>query len=249
MLKGLSLRAIDRMAHRISRQVGQHLFREPIVDHILGTQSLATFDVRKFAQIVAGLEAGEFYCKHLYNANFFESHVEHVAEMARRAVKLGPGMILEFGVASGLTLTAIANASGRNVIGFDSFKGLPRDWRTGVQKGAFACAPPKLPGNASLRIGMIEDTLPALLRDDQSEINLLHIDTDLYEVAKFILTQCQPRIRDTIVIFDEFFNFPGWRDHEYKALTEFEKENEKIFDINYIGLGGAASVSLRITRK
>jgi hypothetical protein len=49
---------------------------------------------------------------------------------------LGPGMILEFGVASGLTLTAIANASGRNVIGFDSFKGLPRDWRTGVQEGA-----------------------------------------------------------------------------------------------------------------
>jgi hypothetical protein len=96
---------------------------------------------------------------------------------------------------------------------------------------------------------MIEDTLPALLREDRSEINLLHIDTDLYEVAKFILTQCQPRIRDTIVIFDEFFNFPGWRDHEYKALTEFEKENEKIFDINYVGLGGAASVSLRITRK
>ena len=70
---------------------------------------------------------------------------------------------LEFGVATGRTLTAIANSIDRTVTGFDSFAGLPADWRQGVKKGAFACPPPKLPQNAELKIGMIENTLPVFL--------------------------------------------------------------------------------------
>ncbi len=25
----------------------------------------------------------------------------------------------------------------------------------------------------------------------------------------------------TVILFDEHFNYPGWRDHEYKAFQEF----------------------------
>ncbi len=25
----------------------------------------------------------------------------------------------------------------------------------------------------------------------------------------------------TVVVFDEYFNYPGWRGHEYKAFQEF----------------------------
>ena len=215
----------------------------------MGTKLVSSLDVRKFAQIQAGLEAGAFYSKYLYNLPFFKNYVEHVAEMARRSTLLGNGAILEFGVATGTTLTAIANSAKKPVVGFDSFEGLPTDWRDGAKAGSFACEPPKLPPNATLRIGRIEDTLPKFIDEiARSEINFIHVDTDLYEPAKFILDTCAPLMRDTIVVFDEFFNYPGWRDHEFKAFCEFRKRNQEIFKFRYLGMGGTVAVSVQITR-
>lgn len=28
-------------------------------------------------------------------------------------------------------------------------------------------------------------------------------------------------VAGTVIVFDEFFNFPGWQEHEYRAWTEF----------------------------
>ena len=75
-------RFVDAIARRAAARTAEHLFREPMLIDIQGTTSLTPLDVRKFAQIVAALEAGEFYCQHLYNADFFDSCVDHVAEMA-----------------------------------------------------------------------------------------------------------------------------------------------------------------------
>ena len=50
----------------------------------------------------------------------------------------GPGIALEFGVASGNTLRTIAARGGREVYGFDSFDGLPEAWLNGMPAGAFA---------------------------------------------------------------------------------------------------------------
>ncbi len=37
-----------------------------------------------------------------------------------------------------------------------------------------------------------------------------------------MLDLCGPRLRaGSIVHFDEFFNFPGWKRHEYRAWTEY----------------------------
>jgi hypothetical protein len=147
-MRSVLRRLIDAAAHRIALATGNHLFRQPVFEMAQGVTVLATLDIRKRAQVVAGLQAGEFYCKHLYNARFFDHYVDHVATMARFACRLGDGLILEFGVATGRTLPAIANSIDRTVTGFDSFMGLPADWREGVKKGAFACLPPKLPQNA-----------------------------------------------------------------------------------------------------
>ena len=116
-------RLIDAAAHRIALATGNHLFRQPVFETVQGVTVLATLDVRKCAQVVAGLQAGEFYCKHLYNAEFFDHYLDHVAAMARFACGFGDGLILEFGVATGRTLTAIANSIDRRVTGFDSLRG------------------------------------------------------------------------------------------------------------------------------
>src|ERR1700752_2086506 len=62
-----------------------------------------------------------------------------------------PGTALEFGVGTGTSLRIIAQTM--PVIGFDSFQGLPENWRDEFTKGAFACPYP-LVHNAMLRIGM-----------------------------------------------------------------------------------------------
>jgi hypothetical protein len=49
-------------------------------------------------------------------------------------------------------------------------------------------------------------------------------------------------MRETIIVFDEFFNYPGWRDHEFKAFNEFLIANEGQLNAQYLGLGGQVAV-------
>lgn len=248
-----------RLAQPVLRRVGSYaanstvdqlLFRETVQD-IAGTHSLIPMNVRRMAQIYVGFEAAEFYCRHLYNAKYYPNYLDHVSSMAARAAASGPGTILEFGVSIGTTIRAIAGAIGqRDVVGFDSFKGLPENWLDGVEAGSFASDIPTVPDNARLVIGMIEDTLPTFLASmKERQIRFIHIDTDLYGPAKTVLSLCQPFMQETIIVFDEFYNYPGWRDHEFKAFTEFQREHEGTFKFEYIGLGGQVAVSARLLRR
>lgn len=56
------------------------------------------------------------------------------------------GHAAEFGVARGKSLRMIADVM--PVTGFDSFQGLPEDWRPGFLRGRFACTPPHVLGAA-----------------------------------------------------------------------------------------------------
>jgi hypothetical protein len=168
--------------------------------------------------------------------------------MAKRATVLGSGTFLEFGVATGGTIRVIAEAAGRNVVGFDWFKGLPEGWMGGIEAGAFAVGIPHVPQNVSLEIGLIEETLPAwLARANPAEINFIHVDTDLYQPAARILEECAPYIRSAIIVFDEFYNYPGWRHHEYKAYCEFKSQHPE-FKVQFTGAGGKSAVSVLVTR-
>jgi hypothetical protein len=52
-------------------------------------------------------------------------------------------MVCEFGVWKGATINYIASKTPGPVHGFDSFEGLPEDWRPGFEAGAFKSqAPP-----------------------------------------------------------------------------------------------------------
>ncbi len=133
------------------------------------------------------------------------------------------GDILEFGVFSGTTLRWMGEGyPARHFIGFDSFRGLPVEW-SGYKTFNFdrAGAPPELPGNVELAIGDFSQTLLPFAAA-APRIAMLHIDCDLYESARVVLQSLAPSLTPgVILVFDEYFNYPGFREHEYRACAEF----------------------------
>ena len=50
----------------------------------------------------------------------------------------------------------------------------------------------------------------------------MHIDCDLYSSTREVLEAAALQVREgTVIVLDDYFNFPGWRNHEFKALQEF----------------------------
>ncbi|MCG7592405.1 TylF/MycF family methyltransferase [Mycobacterium sp. PSTR-4-N] len=143
---------------------------------------------------------------------------EHYA-LLKHVLSLGPnGTALEFGVGAGQSTRLIA--AHMPVIGFDSFQGLPEDWRHGYQAGAFAQQHPPAIDNADYVIGWYEDTLPAADFREVDRIGLVHIDCDLYSATKTVLDHIG---RGCFIVFDEWHGFDGARPgtHEQRAWREF----------------------------
>lgn len=133
------------------------------------------------------------------------------------------GLYMEFGVYSGTTINHIAGKVRVTVHGFDSFRGLPEQWGS-VPAGKFARHGdlPEVRENVELHVGWFEETLPGFLLIHADRAAFIHIDSDLYSSARTILRALQPRIGPgTVIVFDEFFNYPGWQEHEYRAFREF----------------------------
>ena len=140
------------------------------------------------------------------------------------------GLILEFGVAGGKSINIIADiAKNREVHGFDSFEGLPEDWSGHIEtKGSFSKKGqlPKVRSNVRLHKGWFSDTLPQFKEQNKDTIAFLHIDCDLYSSTREILDQVSDRLMSgTIIEFDEYFNYPNWQEHEFKAWQEFVMEH------------------------
>lgn len=154
------------------------------------------------------------------------------------------GLTVEFGVATGFTLRAIAERRSP-VYGFDSFAGLPEDWREGYDVGAFAQEPPQVPG-AELVVGWFDDTLPKFLAEHPEPFAYVHLDSDLYSSARTILDLAFDRfVAGTVITFDEYFNFPGWQHHEFKAFAEFRDRYSGGYEyLNYNAMHEQVSVRL-----
>lgn len=132
-----------------------------------------------------------------------------------------PGTALEFGVAGGLSLRRIVAAmpAGSQVVGFDSFDGLPEHWRDGFGIGSFRTTRPDVPG-AELVVGLYDETLPGWPVPD--DLRLVHVDCDLYSSTHTVLDHVGPRLAPgCLVVFDEFHGYPGCEDHEAKAWREW----------------------------
>jgi hypothetical protein len=147
------------------------------------------------------------------------------------------GVILEFGVYSGISIDMISSIfPSRRVLGYDSFLGLPDEWSgfkyEGGGRGTFDLGGilPEVRENVELVPGLFQETVPASLGEISSleqRIALVHLDADIYSSTKFVLDSILPYIDDDILlVFDEFFNYPGWEMHEFRAFDEFVTENK-----------------------
>jgi hypothetical protein len=136
------------------------------------------------------------------------------------------GHYLEFGVFTGGTIRYIARRIGRRTIhGFDSFEGLPEAW-SGFSLGGKSFDVkgrlPRVPANVTLHRGYFDSSLPQWLNDNPGPVAFIHVDCDLYSSTKTILELLAPRLANgTVILFDEYFNYPGWEQHEFKAFREF----------------------------
>jgi hypothetical protein len=136
------------------------------------------------------------------------------------------GFVAEFGVNSGGSINHLAKRLDPRVVhGFDSFEGLPEDWSgNNFVKGEFARAGrlPKVRANVRLHAGWFDATLPRFLEGQPGPAALLHVDCDLYSSTRTVLeTLAEAIVPGTVILFDEYFNYPNWRRHEHQAFTEF----------------------------
>ena len=138
------------------------------------------------------------------------------------------GLCLEFGTRFGTSARIIQQHSHQDLYVFDSFEGLPTDWHT-VPKGAYSTGGivPNLGNNVHPVVGWYNESLPNFVQEHPENIRLLHIDCDLYSSTKDVLDCIGDRlVSGTIVVFDEYWMGPHWREDEWKAWVEcVEKHN------------------------
>jgi predicted O-methyltransferase YrrM len=180
----------------------------------------------------ATIEAADIVQKEMPEALFCKDRLVNLDY----ALGLRPngGLLLEFGVYGGKSITHIASrCPADRIFGFDSFQGLPEQWRgkryspLNFDRGGVM---PSVPNNVELISGWFNETLPTFLAAHNSVVSFVHIDCDLYASTKFVLMEIKDRLAEgSVIVFDEFFNYPGYRLHEYRAFQEFISETGRKF--------------------
>jgi predicted O-methyltransferase YrrM len=188
------------------------------------------------AALVAAFDSSQYATKNMPDAKRFPS-ANALRDFAADRVPTN-GMILEFGVYSGYSINRMATRlPKRKIYGFDSFEGLPENWRAGFPKASYSRkALPSVAKNVELVVGRFDDALPAFVAAHPEEsLALLHVDCDLYSSTKTVFRFLGDRIvPGTIIVFDEYFNYPGWQLHEYRAFQEFVAASQLKYE--YLGL-------------
>ncbi len=141
------------------------------------------------------------------------------------------GLFLEFGACFGASITLIAQRTGATVHGFDSIEGLPESWETGsgeslAREGAGTYTTkgmlPPVPANVALHVGVFEDRLPGFAASHPGPVSFIKMDCDLYSSTNTVFRHLGDRlVPGSVIVFDEYFCYPEWRRHEYKAFQEF----------------------------
>lgn len=137
------------------------------------------------------------------------------------------GLYLEFGVSYGASLLDLRRIVSKNITlyGFDSFKGLPEAWN-GNRVGSYASDQRISLPNTVLVEGMFADTIPAFVAEYKDDpVSFMHVDCDLYSATRTVFSGFKNNIvPGTVLLFDEFFGYEGWQDHEAKAFNELIEE-------------------------
>lgn len=188
-----------------------------------------------YIRVQTNNECAEYFCEYASNAKQLinrEALFEFLFEEYIKNTDYKDKLFLEFGVYKGESINFYSNIlKDVTFYGFDSFEGLSENsghWGKGWfdLKGEM----PKVNDNVKLIKGYFDYTLPKFINDNKNKkVAFLHIDCDLYSSTKTIFDNLHDKIdKNTIIEFDEYYFYPGWKNHEYKAFQEFcEKYNVK----------------------
>jgi len=156
---------------------------------------------------------------------------------------------LEFGVYRGESIrywTQINAHPESRFAGFDTFEGLPENWRKfsgDMDQNTFDCggaAPDLQDDRVRFVKGLFQDTLDEFLGSFVPRSQLvLHNDSDLYSSTLYVLTRCHDLLQPgSIVIFDEFSSVLN----EFSALRDYCSAYRRAYDV----LGVASSYLTRV---
>lgn len=208
-------------------------------------------NVQREWQRLATRQTAEFIDEHLYDVQVFPDRMDLLEfSVSQVDPNLADGLWAEFGVFSGRTINHVAAQTDRTVHGFDSFEGLPEDWLPGFPKGTFKMEKlPEVRSNVELHKGWFEDSVPEWAAAHEGPMAFIHFDADLYSSTKTVLDVLADRIvPGTILQFDEFFNYPGWKHGEYRAFMEFVERRKITFEyIGYASKRTTEQVAIRVT--
>ena len=135
----------------------------------------------------------------------------------------------EFGVWMGDSFRYLMKSYEKG-FGFDTFEGLPEDWRS-VPKGSYSSFGnvPEISGGEFI-VGEFDKTLPTFFATERPKAALINLDADLYGSTLSALKNARSVIDEqTVIIFDEFIINKGWQQDEFRALNEFCT----LFDLRY----------------
>jgi hypothetical protein len=158
--------------------------------------------------------------------------------------------VVECGVYHGFSLNLMAERTNRPLHGFDSFQGLPEEWKPGEPAGSYSTEGrlPAVPAHVQLHCGWFEETLPRFAASLDSPIALLHVDCDLYSSTRTVLANLAPRLTTgSLLVFDDFLSFEGYQQHEFRAAQEYFASTGQQFELVAAVLLGRA-VAFRLAR-
>lgn len=181
------------------------------------------------------IESYEFFKDHMKNSSIFlkPKDIRKFAIFKSlenfKDKKNEENLFLEFGVFKGESINFFAKILKKNktlIYGFDSFEGLEEDWNMNEFNpiGTFSLnkKTPKTEANVVLIKGKVQNTLDSFLnRNNNKKIIFAHLDMDTYKPTKFTLSKIKPFLtKGSVILFDQFYGFPNWQNHEYKAFIE-----------------------------
>ena len=193
------------------------------------------------------LEYGKWLRANQVNT-IFNSRSELYSYLSDEFIKGAPIDYLEFGVFEGKAIrewTQLNQNPASQFFGFDTFEGLPEDWRDFIKllpKGTFSTGG-KLPEIDDRRVsfvkGIFQATLPDFLRGFKPQNRLvINCDADLYTSTLYVLASLDHLIcPGTLMIFDELSAM-----QEFRAFRDYSQS----FGKKYCALAATEPFYLRV---
>jgi SAM-dependent methyltransferase len=253
--------AIQTLAALLDDKDGRKMFVEAVYSAFLEKHTSTdragnidrayNIDSWEIGRLAAAIESHRYASQKMIGVPRFQDRNDLLNFACKNITVDGPSF--EFGVWSGHSVNLIASLlPSSKVYGFDSFEGLPEAWfgkADGIGVGLFSRNGelPQVRENVELVVGWFDHVLAPFLNTHEFEkIALLHIDCDIYSSAQSVFSYLYKKIvPGTIIVFDEYFNYPTWQRHEYAAFQEYVAYRQIKYE--YFGLvPGDMQVAVRI---